>query len=161
MKKIVAFIIILAFLNPVITGVNAEINAVDNSNFSNEEILCGTEWYQTHGGLKSDWAHHIEQTYDDGYIATGISFSYGPGQGNAWLVKTDSQGNMEWNRSYHKSGLDYGMDVLQTDDDGDGINDDGYIVLGFARNNQTIWLFKTDPEGNMEWNHTFPGRRIS
>ena len=161
MKKIVAFILILAFFNPIILGGNAKINAFEVSNYSDEESICGAEWYKTLGGEKTDWAYHIEQTYDEGFIVTGISFSYGPGQGNVWLVKTDAQGNVEWDKSYHKSGLDYGMDVLQTDDDGDGINNDGYIVLGYARNNHTIWLFKVDAEGNMEWEHIYPGRRLS
>ena len=152
MKKMVVLVVSLAILTPGLFVQGAEIetdNFTNNSNINSN--AC--EWFNTYGGDKNDWAYHIEPTNDEGFIISGISFTYGPGQGNCWLVKIDSHGNEEWNRSYHKSGLDYGMDVVQVQD--------GYVVLAFARDNQTIWLFKTDPVGNMLWEHIYPGRKFS
>jgi hypothetical protein len=153
MKKMVVLIVSLAIFTPIIIGQGAENDAINSSNQSSSNLNSASEWYKTYGGSRADWAYHIEKTDDDGYIISGISFSYGPGQGNAWLVKINAQGKEEWNKSYHKSGLDYGMDVVQVED--------GYVVLGYARNNHTIWLFKTDNSGNMIWEHTYPGRKFS
>lgn len=54
---------------------------------------------KTHGGMSSDGAWYVAQTTDGGFILTGWTLSYGPGAlGNAWLVKTDSLGNQQWNK---------------------------------------------------------------
>ena len=153
MKKMVIIFVSLAILTPMIFGQGAEIEVIKSSIQSISNSNGASEWFNTYGGNKTDWAYHIEPTDDDGYIISGISFSYGPGQGNCWLVKIDANGYEEWNRSYHKSGLDYGMDVVQVED--------GYVVLAYARDNHTIWLFKTDNQGNLLWEHLYPGRKFS
>ena len=160
-KKIFLLLVVIILFNFSVSI--QTVNAVKTKSFDNIKINsnCGTEWNTLYGGKHDEWPYGIEQTYDGGYIVTGITFSYGPVQGAVWLLKTDEYGNEEWNKSYYKSGLDYGMDVLQTDDDNDGIFDDGYLVLGFAREDQHIWLIKTDEKGNMQWNCSYTGIKIS
>lgn len=54
----------------------------------------------------------IKQTYDGGYIATGV-LNYSSGTGDLWLVKLDSIGNQVWSRNYGGLGdHSYGWDLL-------------------------------------------------
>jgi len=112
------------------------------------------QWNQTYGGTNDEGAESVVQTGDDGYALAGTTDSFVAGDGDVWLVKTDADGNMQWNRTYGGTGHDHAYSVVQT---GDG----GYTVASrtgsFGAGGYDAWLFRTDSEGNMQWNKTYGG----
>jgi WD40 repeat protein len=123
------------------------------------------EWSQTYGGLGADVACSLVATSDGGYAVAGVwgcdiglwdlrGFSSG---GDAWLVKTDASGNLEWNQTYGGPGADWAASLIET-------SDGGYAIAGTFNCTEFIvggggdyWLVKTDALGNMQWSRTYGG----
>ena len=118
------------------------------------DLAGDVEWSQTYGGTDFEICRCLVQTGDEGYALAGYTESLGAGGYDFWLVKTDQNGNMEWNRTYGGTSDEYAFSVVQT---GDG----GYVLAGytwsFGAGSSDLWLVKTDETGNMQWNRTYGG----
>ena len=113
------------------------------------------EWNQTFGGLRWDIGTSVKPVIGGGYIIAGTKNALGYNNaGDCWLVKTDSYGNPEWEKTYGGTDCDAAEDVWQT-------SDAGFIIVGitnsFGAGSFDIWLIKTDGNGNEFWNRTFGG----
>jgi len=102
---------------------------------------------ETYGGSGPDGASSVAETSDGGYALAGFTVSFGPGSGDAWLIKTDESGNLEMNETYGGPGDDGVNSVVQT-------SDGGYALAGstksFGSGDFDAWFIKTDSEGNTE-----------
>ena len=115
-------------------------------------------WNKTFGGISQDQFLSIDETSANGYIIAGSTMSYGAGDHDVWLIKTDSNGDEIWNKTFGGTGYDFACSVQRT-------TDSGYILTGtkdHAYGCGELWLIKTDDSGIMEWNKTFdaPGQDI-
>jgi len=111
--------------------------------------LGDTLWSKTFGGTSRDEGLSVDLTIDGGYIIVGSTFSYGAGNGDVYLIKTDSLGNVSWTRTYGDSGWNSGYSVLQT-------IDDGYIITGLTESvNMEVLLIRTDANGDTLWTKTY------
>ena len=83
-----------------------------------------TIWARTYDEGDLDWGFSVRQTYDGGYIVSGFTNTSGSGSGNdVYLIKTNSEGDTLWTKTFGGSDGDVGYDVQQT-------SDSNYIVVG-------------------------------
>lgn len=113
-------------------------------------------WSRVYGGNDDDRAYSVEQTTDGGYIVCGYTKSFGAGDEDLFLVKTDPTGVIVWTSTFGNDDDDRGYYVQQT-------NDGGYIAAGYTDDpsgglgKNDFYLVKTDGAGNLEWNRHYGG----
>lgn len=128
-----------------------------NRPVNEDGCLDGVEWIRMYGGSRimyegccGEYANSITQTSNGGYITAGFIGTYfdcgycGPNQG--YVIKLDSNGNAEWNKTYGYEAFD----IQQT-------TDGGYIVAGRG----SFYILKLDPNGSVEWDETYGGSGYS
>jgi len=113
-----------------------------------------TFWTKTYGGSRGDYSNSVQQTTDGGYIVAGWTYSFGAGNDDVYLIKTNASGDTLWTKTYGGWGFDWGYSVQQT-------TDGGYIVAGgtgsFGAGNADIYLIKTNASGDTLWTKTYGG----
>ncbi len=123
-------------------------------------------WDHVYGGSASDEATTIQQTSDGGYILAGYAYSSNGhvtghhGGQDAWVVKTDSMGVLQWQRALGGSAAESANSILQT-------SDGGYIVACSSQSNDfdvsgnhggaDCWIVKLDSTGAIQWQKTYGG----
>jgi hypothetical protein len=111
-------------------------------------------WSKFIGGPAQDWGNMVQPTPDGGYIILGITYSFGAGGGDYYLVRTDASGNVMWSKTYGGANLDEGKNIRVT-------SDGGFIVTGdtdsFGAGNSDIYVIKTDANGDSLWTKTYGG----
>jgi hypothetical protein len=116
-------------------------------------------WNRIFGGSGEDVGYFVQNTKDGGSIIAGSTKSYGVGEERLWLLKADSNGSKQWDRTFGgfvSSVGDGGWAVNETDDD-------GYIITGYTKSNgaggKDLWLIKADSAGTKQWDKTFGGSK--
>ncbi|MBL7885374.1 MAG: T9SS type A sorting domain-containing protein [Flavobacterium sp.] len=116
------------------------------------------EWQNTYGGSGNDTGEKIQQTNDGGYILIGFSNSTNGdiishiGASDMWILKINSGGIIEWEKSIGTVLNDYGYGIVQT-------NDLGYVLSGTTNSssNNNVMVTKLNSSGNVEWQNTYGG----
>jgi hypothetical protein len=115
-----------------------------------------TQWEKTYGGSDWDFGHSIRQTFDGGYIICGGTYSYGKGDEDFYLIKTNNKGDTLWTRTYGSNQRDEARSVIQT-------ADGGYAITGYSMRADSLGNFytiKTDASGDTVWTHTYGDSRL-
>ena len=124
------------------------------------------QWQKTLGGTSSDDANSVQQTSDGGYIVAGYSYSTdvdvtgNHGGRDYWIVKLNSNGVIEWQKSLGGSSDDHANFIQQT-------SEGGYIVVGYSSSNDgdvignhggsDYWIVKLDSNGDIQWQKSLGG----
>ncbi|MBI2279088.1 MAG: T9SS type A sorting domain-containing protein [Bacteroidetes bacterium] len=118
------------------------------------DSLCNYQWSWALGGTNNDWGYAIKQTYDKGFIIAASTNSYSNGGYDAMLLKRDSLGNYEWQKTYGGNDWDFAYDVVQT-------FDSGFVFCGETYNNTAgfsdVYVVKTNSVGDTLWTRTVGG----
>jgi len=108
------------------------------------------------GGEKFDVGVSLIQTSDGGYAIAGITTSFGAGRGDAYVVKLDANGNLQWTKTIGGESDDWGRSLIQT-------SDGGYVIAGntnsFGTGDEAIYVVKLDVNGNLQWTKTIGGKK--
>jgi hypothetical protein len=123
------------------------------------DALGNARFLRSFGEGSFDMGYAVARTPEGGYIIAGATESFGTGGRDAWLVRTDADGNQIWN-----------LPLGQSDDDEISClkvtSDSGFVVSGYIANSQgsgdkSFWMFKTGATGLMQWNCTYyPGPEL-
>ena len=103
------------------------------------------EWDKHYGGDYDDRIYDLQKTSDGGYIMVGEKRS-GPNNTDAWLIKTDSSGNKEWEKTKSSTGdhEDTAISVVE-------ISNGNFVIAGdkwVSTDNYDAWVFVFDAQGN-------------
>ncbi|MEL7002909.1 MAG: serine hydrolase domain-containing protein [Bacteroidota bacterium] len=108
------------------------------------------EWAKRFGGKSYDRASSIISTSDGGYLIIGSTSSYGKGNYDIWLIKTDKKGKELWNRAYGGLYNEYGYFAMQKEDGSFLIKGDQQACpsVNSTKCSTTEWIFSVDSHGN-------------
>lgn len=111
-------------------------------------------WERTYGGGGWDVAYGVTATSDGGFAITGYTTTSGAGGRDIVLIKTDSQGTLQWTRTFGGSGTDVGRSVVET-------ADRGFAICGstqsFSTGETKMLLVRTDDAGHELWSRIYGG----
>jgi len=102
------------------------------------------EWTKTIGGSGDDVAGSIIQSSDGGYIVAGFTENFGAGDGDIFVVKLDSSGNIVWAKTIGGSKGDGALKIVKS-------SDGGYVLAGWTESfgGGGIYIVKTDSNLNV------------
>lgn len=110
-----------------------------------------TLWTQTFGGMLGDNANAVIETSDGGFVIGGQTFSFSGGASDAYLVRTDENGDTLWTRTYGEGGGSHenAHDIEET-------SDGGFIMTGSVSSGSSdMLLIRTDADGETVWMKTY------
>ncbi|MEZ5012855.1 MAG: MopE-related protein [Chitinophagales bacterium] len=120
-------------------------------------------WTKVFGGSNIDWLNKVVLTSENGFILSGFTNSNDgdilelKGEEDVWLIKLDSLGNFQWQKTYGGTESDNGLSIFE-------LQDGGYVIAGASRSNDGDitshygdatyddgWIFKINSLGAVDW----------
>lgn len=112
------------------------------------------DWQKAYGGATTDRAFSIRRTSDGGYVAAGVTNSFGAGNYDFWVIKLNGDGTIAWQKTYGGLSVDTGQAIVQT-------TDGGYLLGGhttsFGAGVEDMWVLKLNADGTVAWQKTYGG----
>ncbi len=102
-------------------------------------------WARTIGGGSADRAYSIVQTTDGGYAVAGLTYSYGGGNGDFFVIKLASNGSLTWARTYGGTGADAAYSIVQTTDGGFAV---AGVTASYGAGDNDFLVLKLNPDGS-------------
>ncbi|MEO8087649.1 MAG: T9SS type A sorting domain-containing protein, partial [Bacteroidota bacterium] len=118
------------------------------------DSMGNIEWAKGYGDVGYDYAQQVEVASDSGFILAAVTYSFGAGLADYYLIKTDSLGNPEWSKTYGGTSDDRSESVHQ-------LPDHGFLITGesasFSFGNFDVYMIRTDINGDTLWTKTVNG----
>lgn len=136
----------------VVAGTSSRgADAVADGTLAKTDANGHKRWQKRFGGAGFECCNCVVATRDGGYALCGGTHTFAATGLDAWLVKTDSDGEREWAETYGRSRADVANAVVQTEDG-------GYVLVGRTDGGGTgVWVVKTDDSGTREWERRLGG----
>ena len=106
-------------------------------------------WQKTIGGSDWDFANSMNATADGGFIIAGTTYSYGHGNADGYVIKTNANGDTTWTKTFGGINDDEFKSVIQT-------SDGNYALTGYTKSYNDIdsgdvWVLKLNTLGDTLW----------
>lgn len=128
----------------ILGGVTYSSGAGSSDVYLTKIDISGTiEWTKTYGGINTEEIGSLVISNDNSYVLTGTSNSFGAGNSDVYIMKTDSAGNKIWANTYGGNGKDEALAIIQT-------LDGGYASFGYTESftpEKERYLIKTNSSG--------------
>jgi len=111
-------------------------------------------WQKTCGEESWDVGTSLCPTADSGYAICGFTHSFGEGEEDVYLIKTDQDGNEIWSKTYGGNRIEMGNSVCATPDGGFLIG----ATSGSFSKNTDLYLIRTDSRGEKIWEKTYAAK---
>jgi len=116
-----------------------------------------TLWTANYGGFYNETGQSMLRLSNGDMIIVGSTYSYGAGDYDIYLIRTDSTGIAIWEETYGGAGIDIGSDIMQS-------SDGNIIIVGsttsVGNGNKDMYVLKVDTDGSLIWSKTFGGAGI-
>ncbi len=113
-----------------------------------------TLWTKAYGGIPHDRGMSVQKCADSGFIIAGITWSFGAGYYDIYLLRTDADGDTLWTKTYGGTGYDEGYSVQEC-------ASGGFVIAGrtssFGAGNDDVYLIRTNVDGDTLWTKTYGG----
>jgi hypothetical protein len=138
-----------------LVGSQPQLTGLSDVYFIKTDDNGNTLWTKKFGGINDDLGYWLDKTQDNGFIICGATMTTGEGGYDAYLIKTDENGNLLWEKTYGGLDNEFANSVYPT-------SDGGYVIVGSTESYTTggsydVYLIKTDSQGNQIWHKTFGG----
>ncbi|MBI2930018.1 MAG: hypothetical protein HYY16_00075 [Planctomycetes bacterium] len=110
-------------------------------------------WSKTYGGASNDQIRSMVRTADGGAIAAGYTNSFGAGSEDVWVLKVDSAGDVDWQKTYGTSNSELAEAVT-------ALPGGGYVFAGRAidaAGDSDYWVVRMDASGSVSWQERLGG----
>ncbi len=111
-------------------------------------------WSKSYGGTGNDYGKDVIQTSDNGFLILAETNSFGAGNRDLWLIKTDENGDSTWSKLFGGTQDDAGLDLIKT-------NDGGYLIAGYTHSYTNgasdVWLLKFNASFEKQWDKHYGG----
>jgi len=108
------------------------------------------EWFQSYGGSSYEFASSVSLTKDGGYVIVGSTSSFGAGNYDAYVIKTDAKGNKEWSQTYGGFYNEYRQTIEETENGAYLINVSNHRLpskKAIKEKVGSVWTLEIDKKG--------------
>ena len=114
-------------------------------------------WDKTFGGeSERGLAFSIVELKDGNLAIAGLTYSYGNGNGDAWVLKLNGEGEKIWDKTFGGSNSDYANSIVE-------LKDGNLAIAGhtesYGNGKKDVWVLKLNGEGEKVWDKTFGGSK--
>jgi hypothetical protein len=107
-----------------------------------------------YGGASSDQCMGIANAPEGGFMLVGSTWSFGAGSSDGWIVRTNSEGDSLWSKTYGASSYERFTSIIST-------RDGGFAIAGYTTGNEMgnygFWLVRLNADGDSLWSHVYGG----
>lgn len=130
------------------------LNAVTGQDIylTKTDVNGDTLWSRIFGGAEYDVGYNVHQLIDGGYVIAGGTTSFGSGDMDVNVIRTDISGDLIWSKTFGGAEFDNAQSIQET-------SDSSFIITGwtmsFGAGEEDVYLIKINGEGEHLWSKTF------